>query len=290
MKKLLITLIFFINTLLANEVLIINSNTKIQKYNLLQKEFEKDFKQDYKTLDINQMDLNDIKTYLYDEYPDTIYAIGAKAYQVATKFLPEKNIFFSGIVNYKRFNIEKNQYGVSNEVFEGMNIALTSSLFPDLKTIGIIYSDYTKEIYENYKMQAKNMGIDVIGQKIETKEDIDVSSLINNDGFILISDPILLKDKNNLIDILNRLKEKKKVVVSYHEVFIKYGACLIIKADDATIARQVSTQIKQYEQNIEFNHIQYPMGTETIFNKKLADEKEIKYNDFALSIINKVIE
>lgn len=290
MNKIILIAVLFVFDLFAKEILVLNSNAQVEKYDLLQKEFEKDFKGSHKVLDIGNMNVKEVKEYLYDEYPDIVFAIGAKAYKVANKFIPEKEIFFSGIINYKRLGISKKRYGVANEVYPGMKLTLASSFFGNMKKIAIVYSSYTQELFKEYKAIGSKMGLEIIGQKIDKDTKIDKKKLLQSDGFILTSDPILLKDKEILLGLLKTLQENKKVIIAYHELFLQYGASFIVKVDDPTIARQISSMIRQNLAKNGFEHIQNPMGTEVIFNKKLADSLGIEYNGFALSIVNKVIE
>jgi len=288
--KILITITLLTLSLYASKVLVLNSNNTIKKYQSIQKSFTENFKQPYTTLDISKMSKNNIKEYLYDEYPDIVYTIGTKAYSYANMFIPEKTIFFSSIINYKRLKSTDNRYGVSNELHSGMNLTLIKSLFNTTKKLSIVYSEYTHDLYKSFKQNAQMMDIEIIGQKISKEDSIDIEQLKNTDGFILISDPILLNNENKIISLFSDLKELKIPIFAYHELFIKFGASLVISADNPTIGRQVSIMIEHYEKNNEFQKLQLPMGTNVVFNKKVIKELGVKYNKSALSIANKIIE
>jgi putative ABC transport system substrate-binding protein len=290
MSKILVFFILFVVSSFGQKVLVINSNSKVDRYNQMVEEFKKDFEKDVKVLNIDSMNPKDIKNYLYDEYPDIVYTIGAKAYQYANKILPEKDIFFSGIVNYKRMRLSDNRYGVSNELHEGMNITLIGSLFSKSKNISIIYSKYTEDIFINYKNTASKMGIAIVGQKINSTEDIDFDNISKNDALLIISDPILLKDKKAVFKLFEIMKNNKKPIFAYHELFVKYGASLVVSVDSKTIARQVSSQIKAKINKEEFKNIQIPMGTEVILNKKYLEDTKIEYNSYGISVVNRVIQ
>lgn len=283
--RLVFLIILSLSTLFAQKVLVINSNSNINKYFEAQKAFSENFEQEFKTIDISNMSIKDIKEYLYDEYPDMVYTIGSKAYQYANRFIPEKKIFFSSIVNYRRFKMDENRYGVSNEVHSGMKITLIKTMFPKIKRVGILYSSYTKDIFREYKQIGKQIGIDIVGQNISDKYSFESDI----DGYILISDPLLIKDENRLKTLFNKAKENKTPIFAYHELFINYGAILSISVDNPTVGRQIASMIKQ-KSSIKSEKIQKPMGTKLVLNKKVLDQYGIEYNNSILSIINKVVE
>ena len=84
----------------AETVLVVNSNSDVKKYTETVEEFSKTFNKPFKTLDISHKNSKEIKKHLYDEYPDIVYAVGAKAYHYTNEYIPEKEIYFSSIVDW----------------------------------------------------------------------------------------------------------------------------------------------------------------------------------------------
>ncbi len=289
MRTLFILALLIIN-LYGSKLLVLNSNSKIEKYKSVQKAFTENYKGDFEVLDLSKISKKQIKEYLYDEYPDTVYAIGTKAYSYANMFIPEKTIFFSSIVNYKRLNIKNNRYGVSNELHSGMNLIIIKSLFTDISSLGIIYSEYTKDLFESFRENAESMGIIIKGEKISKNGDIDRTLLKETDALVMIADPMLLKNEADVLEIFQEMNSLKKPVFAYHELFIRFGASVVISAHNPTIGAQVASMVKDYQDKKDFPKIQIPMGTNVIFNKKTADALGLKYNEQALSVVNKVIE
>lgn len=286
-----ISIVLFLTIALYSEtILLMNSNGKIERYKSMENAFSKAIKQDFIRIDISQMSQNQIKEYLYDEYPDIVYAIGTKAYQYAAKYIPEKKIFFSSIVNYKRLKIGKKCFGVSNELHTGMKLTLMKSLLNKNKTISLIYSRYTKNIYESFKEEAKHVGIKVIGQQIDEDSVFDMPKLQSADAFVMIADPVLLKDEKKVRGLFDSLKNAKKPIVAYHPLYIKYGAVLILSVDISTVGRQVASMIQSDMRGNAFSPIQMPIGTKVIFNEGLAKRMKLHYNKSALGIVNKVIK
>ena len=288
--KILFILALFILNIYADKVLILNSNANIEKYKSVQEEFIKNTKNTYEVLDIAKLSQKEIKEYLYDEYPDIVYTIGLKAYKYANRYVPEKTIFFSSIINHSRLNVGENRYGVSNELHSGMNLTIIKSLFHETQTLSLIYSDYTKDLFENFKRNAANIGVKIIGEKITNDSFIDVQNMKQSDGLILIADPLLLKDEQRVIKLFEDMKKIKKPIFAYHDLYIKFGASLVVSADNPTIGRQVAHMMKLFNDKKELIKIQIPMGTNVIFNKKMVENLGINYNEDALSVVSKVIE
>ena len=288
--KILFILALFILSLYADKVLILNSNANIEKYNSVQEEFIKNTKKPYQVLDIEKLSQKEIKEYFYDEYPDIVYTIGSKAYRYANAYIPEKTIFFSSIINHNRLDINENRYGVSNELHSGMHLTIIKSLFHETQTLSLIYSDYTKDLFENFKTHASQIGIKIIGEKITNDDSIEIENIQQTDGLILIADPVLLKDEQRVMKLFEDMKKTRKPIFAYHDLYIKFGASLVVSADNPTIGRQVAYMMQLFNDKKEFTKIQIPMGTNVIFNKKMVENLGIHYNMDAISVVNKVIE
>lgn len=291
--KIIFTLLLTFISLYAQKVLVLNSNNHIIKYEETVVAFTKEFNKPFRILNISDKSEKEIEEYLYDEYPDIIFAVGAKAYQYAYKYLPEKKIYFSSIVNWKRLKRTKNTYGVSNELHSGMNLTLIKSIFENVKNIGIIYSDYTENIVEDFKMNSKSLDLNIVPYKvnIKTVNQESFNSLINNvDAIIMIPDPVLLNQQATVKRLFYNSKKRKVGIFSYHEVFLQYGALLSISIDNPTTGRQIASMIQNNKSNQNTNTVKYPAGTNVIFNKKEAMIQNILFNKNIRSLVNKVIE
>jgi putative ABC transport system substrate-binding protein len=281
-------------SLYAQKILVLNSNDTISKYQETISSFKQEFKQPYTVFNISNKSEQIIKEYLYDEYPDIVYAVGVKAYQYAHEYLPEKDIYFSSIVNWKRLNKSYNTYGVSNELHSSMHLTLIKSIFSKVKNIGIIYSDYTSDIIEDFKSNAEPLNVNIIPYKIN-KSNINNESfniLLNKvDSIILIPDPILLNQQNNVKKLFNNAKSKKIALFAYHQLFLEYGALLSIAIDNPTTGRQIANMIQNnINKNVRIDRIQYPAGTKLIFNKKEALLQNVFFNKNITPLVNEIIE
>lgn len=282
-----ISFTFFIH---ATSILVMNSNAKIDRYEMMEETFSKALDKDIEYVDISFMKGEEIREYLYDVYPDMVYAIGTKAYQYAKKYVPEKKIFFSSIVNYRRFDMGQNTFGVSSELHPGIQLTLLKALLSKTKSIGMIYSNYTLSVYESFKEEANKLGIEVRGQKTSKSKECNLTEFENLDAFMLLADPVLLSNEEKVKMLFKHFKKFNIPVIAYHPLYIEYGAVLVISTDIGTIGRQIASMVESEIAQQPYKAIQMPIGTEVIFNKGLAKRMHLHYDKAALTIVHKVIQ
>jgi ABC-type uncharacterized transport system substrate-binding protein len=277
----------------AQSILVINSNAEIKKYRESVEEFSKNFESPFKVLDIADMSSARIQEYLYDEYPDIVYAVGAKAYQYANNYLPEKEIYFSSIVDYKRLSPIGKRFGVSNELHNGMQLTLIRSIFDEIKTIGVIYSEYSQYAVDDLAQNAEKLGIQILSLKIDeaSVKSIDFTDTIKrSDAMMVIPDPLFLNDEKAVEKLFKLSNAYKKPVFAYHELFIHYGASLVISVDDSTIGRQIAAMMQGRINGEKIEKVQYPAGTRIIFNKKEASRLGLKAGSDVSFFVTEILE
>jgi len=280
-----------------SKVLLINSDARVEKYRVAQEVFTRDLSRHVHVinLDDTKWKAADVENLLYDEYPDLVYCIGSKAYLIAHRYISEKDIVFSSIVNWQRLPVTKKTYGVSGELHSGMQMTLFRYIFPEVKKIGVLYSTrYNSQWFNNASAEAKAMGIEIIGRSIsKSKHTIDALNELMpvSDALWLISDPLVMTDKENLTKLFKDCEAKKLPVFSYHDIFVDYGALLVVSVDEPTIGRQAAGIAREVlaAGKIE-DKIQYPAGSHVILNLKKVKEYGLHYNEEALSAVNQIVE
>jgi putative ABC transport system substrate-binding protein len=279
------------------KVLLINSDATVEKYQVAQEEFKKAFARPVLEIDLSdkKWKIPAVKELLYDEYPDLTYCIGSKAYLIANRYISERNIVFSSIINWQRLPMNKKTYGVSNELHSGMQITLFRYIFPEVKRIGILYSErYNSQWLKKAQGEAKEMGVEIIGRPVsENKDTLSVLKklLPEIDALWLISDPVIVSDKKMLMEIFRGCDTKKIPVLTYHDVFADYGVTLIVSVDNPTIGRQaagIATEVISVGKVEE--KVQHPAGSHIILNLKRVKEYGLHYKEEALGAINQIIE
>lgn len=279
-------------------VLLINSDTTVEKYEVAGNEFKKALPHPVAEvrLDKKKWKISDIEELIYDEDPELIYCIGTKAYLIANKYADETDRVFSSVINWMRLPRTKRTFGVSSELHPGMQIMLFRHIFPDVKKIGVLYSkEYNSQWFEQTREEAKNMNVEIIGQPVSEKDNNTHSALMKLlpeiDALWLISDPVIMSESQSLIGLLKICDEKKTPVFSYHDTFVKYGATLIVAVDNPTIGRQAAgIALEVLEGEKVEDKVQHPAGSHIILNLKKVKEYGLEYNEEALASVNTIIE
>ena len=279
------------------KVLLINSDATVEKYKVAQEEFKKAFARPVLevNLDDKKWKLPDVEDLFYDEYPDLVYCIGTKAYLVANKYVSKKDIVFSSIINWNRLPITKKTYGVANELHTGMQITLFRYIFPEVKKIGVLYSEkYNSQWFNKARDEAREMGVEIIGKAVS--KDKQTASALKEllpdvDALWLISDPVIVSDKKVITEVFKECDARKVPVFSYHDVFTEYGAVLIVSVDNPTIGRQAAgiamevLSVGKMEEKV-----QPPAGSHILLNLKKVKEYGLPYKEEALGSVNQIIE
>ncbi|MFC1853864.1 ABC transporter substrate-binding protein [candidate division CSSED10-310 bacterium] len=297
----LIPLVMAINES-PKRILLINSNASVEKYRIVQEEFKKVLYTP--VLEVNlgneKWTPSQVEALIKDKDPDIIYCIGSKAYFLTTEHSRDRQIVFSSIMNWLRLPISRKTYGVSNELHSGMQIMLFRHVFPQINKIGVLHSKkHNRQWLEKVRSDALDFGVEIVSEAVDSSEDVipalekwfpkDKPPRIN--AFWLISDPVVISDKDHIQEIFQLCEAYKMPVFSYHNLFVKYGAILIVAVDDPTIGRQAASIVIDLisEGKIE-QKIQFPVGTHITLNQKKVEDYKLYYNQDALNSINTIIE
>ena len=297
---LFLVLISFCGQIFAQEgkkILILNSDKSIEKYLLTQTEFESVLTNPKVEIDLGSkwIDESAAKNTILKENPEVIFCIGSKAYLLVSTWSGNKNIVFSSIINWRRLPMGKNTSGISTELPVGMQLMMYRYFFPDIKNIGVLYSDiYNKEWLESVAEQAKEVGINIVADAVSKPEDVcsNLKKILPRiDAVWLISDPIVISEKESVVEIFKQSKLAKKPVFTYDSVFADFGAALIISADIPTIGRQAAGLVTEMlvHKNI-IDRVQDPAGSYITINLKKIEECGIKLNIEALDSVNQIIK
>lgn len=287
--------------LLANtrgKILILNSDMSISNYSLAHTGFKTKLTDNIieSELDLGNkwIEESKIKDKINDLNPDVIYCIGSKAYLLAYKLAENKNLIFTSMINWRRFPMGKNTYGVSAELLPGMQMTLYSYFFPEVNKIGVLFSDnYNKEWWEFALRSAHEVDIEVIGKVVSRQDEIEPALqelLAKVDALWLIPDPIVLS-KTELVDkIFRQCNNAQKPVFTYSDAFANYGATLIITADIPTAGRQAAELALDLLSKRRIpERVQTPAGSYIILNLQQVEKQKLKLNEEALDSVNQII-
>ncbi len=282
------------------KVVLINSDASLEKFSTQQEEFKNAFSHQI----VGEVDLGQkkwkkskVKKLLYNEYPDLIYAIGAKAYLTAKNYVTDKPIVFSSIINWERFSVSSKTYGVSNELHTGMQITIIRHIFPNISTIGVLYSNkYNKQWFEKTKTVFNESQMKILGglvMRTGKTEKIIRDLLKKVDAMWIISDPFVMPNKYRMIFIMNECDKMNIPVFSYDNFFVEIGAVLTVSVDHSTVGRQaadIATQVLNKKKLSIEGRVVYPMGSYIILNMKKIKKYNLPYNERALDSVNYIVE
>jgi putative tryptophan/tyrosine transport system substrate-binding protein len=295
-----LSLVFLIGILFAGEghkIMLLNSDASVEKYRVAQEEFRSAIANPVVEIDLGEKKWKpgEVEDLFYDEYPDLVYCIGTEAYLLASKYIRERNIVFSSVLNWRRLSLTEKTCGVSSELNPEMQITLYRSMFPQIRKIGVLYSGkYNKHWFQTAHEAGKGMGVEIIGSALsKAKETLpELQNLLPEiDALWLISDPLVISDKNTLMEIFNQCNAKKKPVLSYHDAFSEYGAVLIVSVDNPTVGRQAAAISREVLSGDPVKtRVQLPAGSHILLNLKKAKEYGLTYGEMALSMVNEMIE
>jgi len=300
-KVLSLLTVFWVSTGFAqsSKVLIVNSDNTVFRYEKIASEFKKVIQQN--AYQLAEFDLNrhtdaeaDLKQLIQQENPELIYCIGTKAYSLARNYASNKKLLFSAAINWRRLEIGERTYGVANELASAQEISLLRYFFPTIKTIGLLYNEkFSREYVETIKRDALALGINVINQPINDEKEI--SEALNEllpkiDMYWIISDPIVLSNKESVQQIFQLAQQQKKPVYAYSDVFIEQGAVLAVSADLATIGRQSASLVMMVDKDkVPAGTVQSPAGSTVTLNKCVLDALQLNFNKDALDSVNKIV-
>ncbi len=279
------------------EILMINSDASVGKYNAAGDEFKKSVP--YPVFEINLSDSKDMAEYakmlLKQKSYDLIYCIGTQAYMVAHKHAIKTDIIFSSTINWMRLPVTRRTYGVSNELHTAAQIMLFRFIFPKAKKLCILYSNkFNRQWIKRCRIEAEKIGIEIISQKISEDESLpaDFRELLTQvDGFWMISDPVLISGQDRLTKILNLCDQEKVPVFSYSDAFIQYGTVLTVSVDIPTIGRQAAGMAEDLMSGEKIKpKVQFPAGSHITLNLRKVKEYGLKYSEDALGFVNSIIE
>ncbi|WP_051906518.1 ABC transporter substrate-binding protein [Methylomarinum vadi] len=278
-----------------DKLLIVNSDLSVQKYALMQEVFQAH--NHYSATVINLADDSPDKAsaLIQDRRYQIIYTIGTKAYLLAREAAADKNIVFSSVMNWRRLPLTEKSYGIAQELPAMMQLMMFRYLFPDLSKIGVLYSkQFNEEWMSHAENEGREMGVEVIGKDIASSDELipRLNELLGEvEALWLIADPMVLANKDSVAQIFSSSESQKKPVFAYSEIFIDFGAVLVISADIPTMSRQASVLVDSLvHDSPPPRKVDYPAGSHVILNLKKQKRYPLRLNKEALGSVNQIIE
>ncbi len=277
------------------DILILNSDATLLKYSNARDSFISAMGADFMELDLGSkwFDLKNVEKTIKSDEADTIYCIGTEALRLAQQFARKQSIVFSSAINWQRFDLSKNTYGISNELNPAMQLLMYKYIFPEVKNLGVIYSKtFTKEWVKAAEETGETHGLNIVAKSIKDSKYLEghLEKLLPKvDALWLIPDPVVLSGKESIDKIFKLSEEAGKPVFAYSELFIDQGASIAISPDIPTIGRQAAEIAKSLSVGEEVTKkVLEPAGSNIILNLKQVEKLKIYLNMDALDSVNKI--
>ena len=209
------------------KVIILNSDMSIYKYSLAHTEFKSKIIEQVGEIDLGSKwtDETKIANMIYEEDPKVIL-----------------------VINWRRFPMDENTYGITSELPQDMQLMMYRYLFPEINKIGVLYSKaYHKKWLDTAIESGKDVKIDIIGRPISKSGEIEkaLNELLPKvDALWLIPDPIVINEIKSVKKIFKQSEVSMKPVLAYDKVFVNFGAALVISADISTMAKRSLKEFK----------------------------------------------
>jgi len=173
------------------------------------------------------------------EKPDLIFAVGTKALQSAQANITDTPVVFSMVLNPGQITAP-NISGVSLDIPAEAKLRTLKKIFPDKKSIGLIYSPQSETLYKDIKQTCSELEYRLVSKKISSKTEFpDVLGSISPqiDCFMMTPDTDIYYPK--LVEYLLRESLKENIpVIGLSSNYVKAGALIAFDCDYQDIGNQ----------------------------------------------------
>jgi len=234
--------------------------------------------------------------------PALIFALGAKAAwfsKTATRRHPETAVVFSMVLNHQRYQLDDGQpniAGISANIAPGTQLFNLSLFSPDIKRIGMIYSEaHSASALKKAQHAAGLLGITLVAQPIKRAKEFPrawrkISGRI--EAFWVLNDPVLYT-LNNIYWLKDRCLKERVICTGQSDNITRLGVLLSINPDINTVGAQASSvanDILNRKRKAADIGITDPIGTRLTLNESTARKIGLKISESARSIVTDVIE
>ncbi len=280
-----------------SKVLIVNSDASVRKYLVVQTAFREAFDFNCAEIDLAAKDAGEdaLEKAIEVQDPDLFYCIGSKAYDKVYRLAKDERIVLSSAINWERFPVGEKTRVVATELPSGMQLTMFRYFFPDVKTIGLVYSRaFQKQWVAQAKANAADVGIEVKTTTVGRFRSLERALhklLPEVDALWLIPDPKVISGVEDIALIFGHCEAQKKPVFACQAAFAERGAAMAISPDVPTIGRQAAAfalDLLADEESEEKS--QTPAGSEITINLKTVKACGLELNSAALDSVNRIIK
>ena len=231
--------------------------------------------------------------------PTLILTIGTNATSFAKEHFKKIPIVFSSVRYPVLSGIVKsmdkpggNITGASLNIPNNVQFRTFVDIVPDIQNIGVLYSDYTKDLITSAAKTAKKMGLNLIAIPVNQPKDLPsaVDSLTRScQGIWSVADPRLFNSQSTRYILLNSIR-KGIPFMGFSRHVVESGALFALDLDHKGVGRQAGEIIDQIIGGEKPSNIPVSMVDLIWFhyNEKTASHIDILIPDKYLAVAKEV--
>jgi putative ABC transport system substrate-binding protein len=231
--------------------------------------------------------------------PNLVISIGSDATQFAKDNFKDISIVFSSVMYpvvsgfVESFNRPGgNITGASLSIPTSMQFEYFKSIIPNLKRIGVLYTENTASLIPPSKAVAKEHGMELEAFKVNNEKELPAkldSLTAVADGVWSLADPNLFTPQSTKYILLNVLK-RGKPLMGFSRILVESGALFAIDFDYKAVGRQAGDIALQILGGAKPGNISVTMPDIRWFhyNEKTAQRMAIKIPDSLIAIAKEV--
>jgi len=238
---------------------------------------------------------------IIQQKPALIFALGAKAAWFAkssTKKRPDIKVIFAMVLNHHRYQLDDGQQniaGISSDIAPGTQLFNLSLFSPNIKRIGVVYSqEHSGNTLNNARHAANILGIQLITRPIKrAKEFTRAWRMMSNkiDAFWVLNDPVLYT-LDNIYWIKERCIKERIICTGQSSNITRLGVLLSINPDASSIGTQASAMahdiLYRGRKPVDIGIID-PIGTHLTVNESTANKIGLIISEEARAIVTEVV-
>ena len=241
-----------------------------------------------------------LKNNLLAHKPVMIFALGAKAAFVAklwTKNQQDIPVIFAMVLNWQHYNLldQGNMTGIASEIAPGTQFVNMTMYSPEVKRVGVIYSDHSSRFMAEAHRAADLLGLELVSMPIERSKEFQrtfkkISPKI--DAYWVLSDPVVYTLKN-MAWLEDRCIKERLLCVGQSANIVKLGVTLAVNLDPENIGSQAASMAKNVlegRQKPQDIGVMDPLGTQILVNLKTAGRIGLEINQSALDMATQVFD
>lgn len=222
----------------------------------------------------------------FNKTKDIVIGVGTGAAQTLKNNITDKAIIFAAVTSPEKAGlISDNVTGVSDMNLDaGKSLKLLKEKFPNIKTIGVLFS--TSELnsavqVKNIKKTASEIGLKVIeGGAANANDLVQITDILIDkvDAIYVPTDNLVV---SNITYVIDKANKKLKPLVVSENISVELGALFAYGIDYYELGKRTAELVKEVLNGKNVNQIPYEAMTKTklYINKETAKKLNITFDD-----------